>query len=90
MRKGKANDDGYRGIHLYFQKNHFYYPIEIQILTKHDKQFSEWMHLYTYKYLTDNEIGCKLRQMYEDEIIKTEDDFRKELRHVLHNSKRFQ
>ena len=23
MRNGKANDDGYRAVHMYYQKNHF-------------------------------------------------------------------
>ncbi|HBF9262870.1 TPA: hypothetical protein OUL50_001950 [Clostridioides difficile] len=31
MRTGKANDDGYRGVHLYYQKSNFHYPIELQI-----------------------------------------------------------
>ena len=30
MSHGKANDDGYRGVHIYFQPDHSYYPIEIQ------------------------------------------------------------
>ena len=33
MTKGKANDDGYRGIHLYFQIDNHHYPIEIQYLS---------------------------------------------------------
>ena len=28
MSKGKSDDDGYRGVHLYFQKDNSYYPIE--------------------------------------------------------------
>ena len=32
-RHGKANDDGYRGVHLYFQLDHKHYPIEIQMNT---------------------------------------------------------
>ncbi len=35
---GKANDDGYRGVHLYYQKDHFHYPIEIQANTYYDRQ----------------------------------------------------
>ena len=30
MSSGKAKDDGYRGVHVYFQMDNFYYPIEIQ------------------------------------------------------------
>lgn len=29
MRNGKVNDDGYRGIHLYYQNSNKHYPIEI-------------------------------------------------------------
>lgn len=27
MAKGKAHDDGYRGVHVYFQLSNFHYPI---------------------------------------------------------------
>ena len=87
MREGKANDDGYRGIHLYFQKDHYHYPIEIQFMTASDKQFNEWLHIRTYKYVTDNKIGSYLRTLYNKGIIISEDDFRKELENVLFNSK---
>lgn len=30
MTKGKAKDDGCRGVHLYFQVDNHHYPIEIQ------------------------------------------------------------
>ena len=29
LRKGKKIDDGYRAIHLYYQRNNLAYPIEI-------------------------------------------------------------
>lgn len=79
MRNGKAIDDGYRAIHMYYQKDHFHYPIEIQFMTQKDQQFNEWMHIYVYKYILDNNVGCTLRKMYEDSKFVSEDDFRKEM-----------
>jgi putative GTP pyrophosphokinase len=82
MRNGKANDDGYRGIHLYFQKSHFHYPIEFQFVTGHDKLFNQWLHDNTYKYIADSTIGHKLRVLYEQGIITCEEDFRKEMQRL--------
>ena len=48
MSKGKANDDGYRGIHVYFQLDGSYYPIEIQYNTYYDRQFNNWLHKYVF------------------------------------------
>ncbi len=36
MSTGKARNDGYRGIHLYYQPSHRVYPIEIQVNTFYD------------------------------------------------------
>ncbi|MDD3416996.1 MAG: hypothetical protein PHY47_23875 [Lachnospiraceae bacterium] len=88
MRFGKANDDGYRGIHLYFQKDHFHYPIEVQFMTNEDKIFNAWLHIYTYKYICDSEVGIMLREMYEKGDIASEEDFKEVLENVLSNSKR--
>lgn len=88
MRNGKAKDDGYRGIHLYFQKDHYHYPIELQFMTLRDKKFNEWLHIKTYKYISDNETGCQLRKLFDEGKIISEDDFRKELEHVLFGSKK--
>lgn len=82
MSKGKKQDDGYRGIHVYFQKDHFHYPIEIQFVTKRDRMFNEWLHIYLYKYTNDNIIGVELRSIYETGKIRTEDDFRKEMKRL--------
>ena len=78
MRSGKANDDGYRGVHVYLQKDHTRYPIEIQFFTPADKQFNGWLHDNTYKYKSA-EIGRHLRELYDNHTIKDEEDFRKEL-----------
>lgn len=79
MRKGKSNDDGYRGIHVYYQKDHFHYPIEIQFVTSFDRQFNEWLHTYLYKYVDDYSIGIELRNKYENGLIISEEQFRKEM-----------
>lgn len=39
----KSKDDGYRGVHVYFQLSSFHYPIEIQYNTYYDRQFSNWL-----------------------------------------------
>lgn len=80
MRFGKAKDDGYRGIHIYIQKDHFRYPIEIQFVTERDKQFNAWLHDNTYKYISDIEIGKYLRKLYDCDKIRNIEDFRKELK----------
>ena len=40
MSHGKANDDGYRGVHVYYQLDNFHYPIEIQYNTYFDRQLN--------------------------------------------------
>ena len=49
MTKGKAIDDGYRGVHVYYQKSGRHYPIEIQFNTLFDRQLNNWLHDYLYK-----------------------------------------
>ena len=83
MSKGKANDDGYRGIHVYFQLDGSHYPIEIQYNTYYDRQFNNWLHKYIYKKNYDNCIGVQLRTMYESAEILTEQDFKEALKYVL-------
>lgn len=79
MRNGKAKDDGYRAIHVYYQKDHYHYPIELQFMTARDRQFNEWLHVFLYKYVADNSIGQKLKSLYDANIIISEEDFRKEM-----------
>ena len=83
MSKGKANDDGYRGVHIYYQVDNFHYPIEIQYNTYYDRQFNNWLHKYIYKKNYDNSVGCHLRKLYENAKILSEQDFKEELKHVL-------
>lgn len=83
MSKGKANDDGYRGVHVYYQVDNNHYPIEIQYNTYYDRQFNNWLHKYIYKKNYDNSLGCYLRILYENGKILSEQDFKEELKHVL-------
>ena len=86
MINGKKNDDGYRGLHLYYQPNHFTYPIEFQFNTAQDRRLNDWLHSYLYKKGYAPEIGAALRELYSTNMILTEDDFRREL-YVLLGSK---
>ena len=85
MSKGKFNDDGYRGVHVYYQLDGSHYPIEIQYNTYYDRQFNNWLHKYIYKKKYDNIIGIELRNLYENAKIQTEQDFKEALKHVLSN-----
>lgn len=86
MRNGKVKDDGYRGIHLYYQRNNRHYPIEIQVNSKKDRKLNDWLHIYMYKHARDNSIGVWLRKEYEDNEIKSEEDFKEVLKYVLSDS----
>ena len=88
MSQGKANDDGYRGVHVYYQKDNFHYPIEIQYNTYYDRQLNNWLHQYVYKHSFPNETGQKLRQHYEHTPIKNEMEFKEVLRDVLSDCKK--
>ena len=89
MSKGKAKDDGYRGIHVYFQLDGSHYPIEIQYNTYYDRQFNNWLHKYIYKKDYDNCIGIKLRKKYENAEILTEQNFKEALKDVLFSSEEY-
>ena len=83
MSKGKAHDDGYRGVHVYFQLSNFHYPIEIQYNTYYDRQLNNWLHKYVYKKNYPNSAGCSFRTAYENGTIKSEKNFKEVLNHVL-------
>lgn len=87
MRTGKANDDGYRAIHMYFQKDHYHYPIEIQFVTAKDKLFNQWLHIRVYKYVKDNNVGICLRKLYDEGTINNLDDLEREMKNVLSDCK---
>ncbi|MBU3107562.1 hypothetical protein [Clostridium gasigenes] len=84
MRSGKVKDDGHRGIHLYYQKSNKDYPIEIQVNFKSDRNFNDWLHIHVYKY---NNIGIYLRDKYDKNEIRSEEEFKEELEYVLSSSK---
>ena len=88
MSQGKANDDGYRGVHLYFQLDHSHYPIEIQMNTYYDRQINNWLHKYLYKKNYPDDVGLKLRKLYENGKILNENMFREVLQNVLSDCKR--
>lgn len=74
LRNGKKTDDGYRAIHLYYQRDNMAYPIEVQLWCGKDYVFNIWSHQYIYKYKT-SEIGRILYQEYSDGVIQTEQEF---------------
>ena len=81
LRQVKRIDDGYRAIHLYYQRDNLAYPIEVQLWCGKDYLFNLWSHQHIYKYLTP-EIGQKLYQEYTDGLIQTEQDFLNRLRNL--------
>jgi len=88
MSGGKADDDGYRGVHVYYQPSHFHYPIEIQVNSFYDRQLNNWLHKYLYKRENTDRIGKNLRMQYEHGRISNEKEFREVLTDVLSNSQK--
>lgn len=87
LSRGKANDDGYRGVYLYYQLDHQHYPIEVQMNTYYDRQINNWLHKYLYKKKYPYQIGLELRKQYEDGNILNEVMFREVLKDVLSDCK---
>ena len=85
LRNGKLVDDGYRAIHLYYQRDNLAYPIEVQLWCGKDYYFNLWSHQYVYKYKSP-EIGQKLYQEYATGKIKTEQEFLIRLQELEVNS----
>ena len=88
MTKGKAEDDGYRGVHVYYQKSGRHYPIEIQFNTLFDRQLNNWLHDYLYKKDYPVETGKIMREKYENGLIRNEYEFKEVLNNVLSGSER--
>ena len=80
---GKAHDDGYRGVHVYYQKSNHHYPIEIQFNTLYDRQINNWLHDFLYKKGYPLSVGLAMRQNYENGLIKNAHDFEEVLKDVL-------
>lgn len=74
LRRGKQTDDGYRAIHLYYQRDNHSYPIEIQLWCGQDYQFNIWSHRYVYKYCPAH-VGRALYQAYCAGEITSEQEF---------------
>ena len=66
MSGGKARDDGYRGVHAYFQLSNFHYPIENQYNTFYDRQINNWLHKYVYKRGYRAEVKEVLKNVLSD------------------------
>lgn len=79
LRQGKRVDDGYRAIHLYYQRDSLAYPIEVQLWCGRDYLFNLWSHQYVYKYRAP-EIGRQLYREYSEGSIDTEQVFLNRLR----------
>lgn len=86
MSCGKSTDDGYRGVHIYFQASSKCYPIEMQFNTFYDRQINDWLHKYIYKRNYNLNLGFLMRRKYESGMILNENQFREELDNVLSNS----
>lgn len=74
LRRGKQIDDGYRAIHLYYQRDNIAYPIEVQLWCGEDYQFNIWSHRWAYKY-EDYMLGKKLYDLYKEGKLVSEDQF---------------
>lgn len=85
---GKAVDDGYRGVHVYFQASAAHYPIEIQYNTLYDRQLNNWLHEYLYKTDFPAAVGAQMRRRYEAGEIRTEAEFQEVLNDVLSGGER--
>ena len=83
MSDGKSSDDGYRGVHLYYQLDNRHYPIEVQFNTLYDRQMNNWLHDYLYKKGYPDEVGKELRGRYEKGRIRSKEEFEEELNDVL-------
>lgn len=74
MSNGKTNDDGYRGVHLYYKRDNYSYIIEIQLWSSKDKEFNTWMHRHGYK-TTSSEILRLLKSEYDNGLLKSYEDY---------------
>lgn len=82
MKNGKKTDDGYRAVHLYYQKDAYHYPIEIQLWCGKDINFNIWSHTSAYKYVPQ-EVGLELRTLYDMGKIKTQAVFENKLKEII-------
>lgn len=81
MREGKEFDDGYRGIHLYYQKDSLHYQIEVQVWSRHDALFNTWAHIKLYKSDPYN-IGQAIRHAFDNGLLKDTNGFEQMLKRM--------
>lgn len=81
LRQGKQVDDGYRAIHLYYQRDSWSYPIEVQLWCGRDFCFNIWSHQYAYKYSSET-IGLHMRELFDAGEIQTEQAFKNKLKEL--------
>lgn len=81
LRQGKQVDDGYRAIHLYYQRDSWSYPIEVQLWCGRDFCFNIWSHQYAYKYSSES-IGLHMRELFDAGDIQTEQAFKNKLKEL--------
>lgn len=81
LRQGKQVDDGYRAIHLYYQRDSWSYPIEVQLWCGRDFFFNIWSHQYAYKYSSET-IGLHLRELFDAGDIQAEQAFKNKLKEL--------
>lgn len=81
LRQGKQVDDGYRAIHLYYQRDSWSYPIEVQLWCGRDFYFNIWSHQYAYKYSSES-IGLHMRELFDAGDIQTEQAFKNKLKEL--------
>lgn len=74
----QEKDNGYRGMHLYFQLSPQHYPIEIQVWSSDDWNFNLWAQTYEV-FFKDPKIGRILKQMCLQGKITNLERFEKEL-----------
>lgn len=84
LREGKQTDDGYRAIHLYYQRDNLAYPIEIQLWCGSDYLFNVWSHKHIYKYKIAA-LGKELYTEYQQGLISSEEAFVKRARELEEN-----
>ena len=78
LRNGKQIDDGYRAIHLYYQRDSHSYPIEVQLWCGEDYNFNIWSHKLVYQYMEPT-WGKLLYEQYKQGEILTEESFKNKL-----------
>jgi putative GTP pyrophosphokinase len=82
LTEGKANDDGYRALHLYYKLDNNHYQIEIQLWSDYDYNFNLWSHTYGYK-AWDSQILRELRELYDNGEINNYQDYLREAGKLL-------